>query len=138
MPPADASVSAPLPSAAAMLEQARRAAGGVDRALRKENTPYIVAPPDSPQIRLRRGIEAAADLAPNAWYEAPKTAELVNNTGDGARRHRVITGNGTYCITERAPTTGIDMIEKHGKQRTTSCPGHETPAHAQEWRTARD
>lgn len=123
---------------ATMLERARRDVGAIDRALRKENNPYIVAPPDSPQIRLRRGIQAAADMAPNAWYQAPKVAELVNNTGDGARRERVISGGGTYCMTERAPTTGIDMIEKHGKWRQTNCPEHESTANAQEWRTARD
>ena len=94
--------------------------------------------PDSPQIRLRRGIQAAADMAPNAWYQAPKVAELVNNTGDGARRERVISGGGTYCMTERAPTTSIDMIEKHGKWRQTNCPEHESTASSQEWRTARD
>ncbi|MCS0628492.1 hypothetical protein NX786_03985 [Telluria mixta] len=139
--PAAASTPAPpaAPSAGAtMLERARRDVGAIDRALRKENNPYIVAPPDSPQIRLRKGIQAAADMAPNAWYEAPKVAELVNNTGDGARRSRVISGGGTYCVTERAPTTSIDMIEKHGKTRITSCPEHESTANAQEWRTARD
>lgn len=136
VPPSGA--TAPAPSARALLENARRAAGGIDRTLRKENNPYIVAPLDSPEIRMRKGMQAAADMAPNAWYEAPKTEELVNNTGDGARRTRVISGGGTYCITERAPTTSIDMIEKHGKQRITSCPGHESPASAQEWRTARD
>lgn len=123
---------------ATMLERARRDVGAIDRALRKENNPYIVAPPDSPQLRLRKGIQAAADMAPNAWYEAPKVAELVNNTGDGARRNRVISGGGTYCVTERAPTTSIDMIEKHGKTRITNCPEHESTANAQEWRTARD
>ncbi|MFS2024208.1 hypothetical protein [Massilia sp. CT11-137] len=123
---------------AAMLERARRDVGAIDRALRKENNPYIVAPPDSPQIRLRRGIQAAADMAPNAWYQAPKVAELVNNTGDGARRERVISGGGTYCMTERAPTTSIDMIEKHGKWRQTNCPEHESTPSSQEWRTARD
>ncbi|WP_322399602.1 hypothetical protein [Massilia luteola] len=125
-------------AAAALLERARRDAGAVDRALRKENNPYIVAPLDSPQIRLRKGIQAAADMAPNAWYEAPKTAELVNNTGDGARRTRVITGGGTYCMTERSPATSIDMVEKHGKWRQTNCPAHESTANGQEWRTARD
>jgi len=130
--------AAPAPSARALLENARRAAGGVDRALRKENNPYIVAPLDSPQIRMRKGMQAAADMAPGAWYEAPKIEELVNNTGDGARRTRVISGGGTYCITERATNTSIDMIEKHGKQRLTNCPAHESPAGAQEWRTARD
>jgi len=136
--PASAASAPSTPSARTLLDNARRAAGGIDRALRKENNPYIVAPLDSPQIRMRKGMQAAADMAPNAWYEAPKIEELVNNTGDGARRTRVISGGGTYCITERAPTTSIDMIEKHGKQRLTSCPAHESPANAQEWRTARD
>jgi hypothetical protein len=127
------------PSASAtMLERARRDVGTIDRALRKENNPYIVAPLDSPQIRLRKGIQAAADMAPNAWYQAPKVAELVNNTGDGARRERVISGGGTYCVTERSPATSIDMIEKHGKTRITNCPEHESTASSQEWRTARD
>ena len=126
------------PAGATMLERARRDVGAIDRALRKENNPYIVAPPDSPQIRLRKGIQAAADMAPNAWYQAPKVAELVNNTGDGARRERVISSGGTYCMTERAPTTSIDMIEKHGKWRQTNCPEHESTASSQEWRTARD
>ena len=121
-----------------MLRRALREAGAVDRALRKENNPVIVAPLDSPQIRLRRGIEAAADAVPNKFYEAPKTDVLVNDTGDGARRTRVKGAFGTYCITERAPTTGVDMIEKHGKIRLTSCPRHEQPATRQAWRTARD
>ncbi len=126
------------PSAAAILENARRSAGSIERALRKESKPTIVAPPDSPQIRMREGMEQARALAPPRLWEAPKVEELVNNTGDGARRTRVITGNGTYCITERSPATSIDMIEKHGKQRFTSCPQHETPAKRQVWRTARD
>jgi hypothetical protein len=53
-------------------------------ALRKENTPYIVAPLDSPEIRMRKKMERAAQLAPNRLWEAPKTEELVNDTGDGA------------------------------------------------------
>jgi hypothetical protein len=127
------------PGTATLLERARRDAGAVDRALRKENNPYIVAPLDSPQIRMRNKMERAAQLAPNRLWEAPKTEELVNDTGDGARRTRVITPGGAYCITERAPTTSIDMIEKHGKIRVTDCgTGHEQPASAQEWRTARD
>ncbi|WP_075792471.1 hypothetical protein [Massilia putida] len=119
------------PAAGTLLERARRDAGAVDRALRKENRPYIVAPPDSPQIRMRNGIAAAARLAPGM-------DELVNNTGDGARRTRIVTGGSTYCMTERSPATSIDMIEKHGKWRQTNCPEHESTANAQEWRTARD
>jgi hypothetical protein len=135
--PASESVP-PKPTAAEILERAKRDVGSIARALRKENKPYIAAPLDSPQMRLRRGIEQAADMAPNAWYQAPKSEELVNNTGDGARRTRVITGNGSYCVTERSPATGIDMIEKHGKLRITNCPQHEEPARQQEWRTLRD
>lgn len=121
-----------------IMERARRSAGSADRALRKESRPYIVAPLDSPQIRMRDGIKLAQALAPGRLWQAPKIDELVNNTGDGARRTRIITGNGTYCVTERSPATSIDMIEKHGKLRFTSCPQHEEPAKQQEWRTARD
>ncbi|WP_306393602.1 hypothetical protein [Telluria beijingensis] len=137
----DAAAAAPpvaAPSAAEILANARRSVGDIDRALRKENKPLIVAPPDSPQIRMREGMEHARAMAAPGLFEAPKVEELVNNTGDGARRSRVITGRGTYCITERAPTTGIEMIEMHGKQRFTTCPKHETPPKRQVWRTARD
>jgi hypothetical protein len=119
------------PAGATMLERARRDVGAIDRALRKENYPYIVAPRDSPQIRLSKGIAAAGKLGPGM-------DELVNNTGDGARRTRIVTGGSTYCMTERSPATSIDMIEKHGKWRQTNCPEHESTANGQEWRTARD
>jgi hypothetical protein len=131
-PAADALALPPTPSTGAtLLERARRDAGAVDRALRKENKAYIVAPPDSPQIRMRNGIAAAARLDPGM-------DELVNNTGDGARRTRIVTGGNTYCMTERSPATSIDMIEKHGKWRQTNCPAHESTANSQAWRTARD
>ena len=127
-----------VPNTAAIMDSARRSIGDIDRALRKERQPTIVLPPDSPQIRLRRGIEHAREMAPPRMWEAPRVVELVNNTGDGARRTRVITGNRTYCLTDRAPTTNVEMIEMHGKQRFTTCPKDEEPAKQQEWRTARD
>lgn len=126
------------PSTAAIMDSARRSIGDIDRALRKERQPTIVLPPDSPQLRLRRGIEHAREMAPPRLWEAPRVVELVNNTGDGARRTRVITGDRTYCLTDRAPTTNVEMIEMHGKQRITTCPKDEEPARQQEWRTARD
>lgn len=143
--PAEA-VAAPAPTtepaagtARQMIEQAMRDAGAMDRAVRKDSKPTIVAPPDSPQIRMANKFWEAAALAPNKWYEAPKIVELVNDGGDGARRFRVLTALGIYCITERSPATSIDMIEKHGKQRITNCGHeHEQPANPQEWRTARD
>lgn len=132
-------VEAPVqPNAAAILENARRSVAGIDRALRKESKPLIIAPPDSPELRMRRGMEQARALAPPRLWEAPKVEELVNNTGDGARRTRVITGRRTYCITERSPATNVEMIEMHGKIRLTNCPAPEEPAKRQEWRTARD
>ncbi len=122
-----------------MIEQAMRDAGAIDRAVRKDSKPTIVAPRDSPQIRMANKFRQAAALAPNKWYEAPKIVELVNDGGDGARRFRVLTALGIYCITERSPATSIDMIEKHGKQRITNCGHeHEQPVNPQEWRTARD
>ena len=127
-----------IPSTAAIMDSARRSIGDIDRALRKERQPTIVLPPDSPQLRLRRSIEHAREMAPARLWEAPRVVELVNNTGDGARRTRVITGNGTYCLTDRAPSTSVEMIEMHGRQRFTTCPKDEEPARQQEWRTARD
>ncbi|MGF6276114.1 hypothetical protein ABIB38_004525 [Massilia sp. UYP11] len=126
------------PGAADILANARRSVGEIDRALRKENKPLIVLPPDSPQIRMREGMEHARAMAAPRLWEAPKVEELVNNTGDGARRTRVITGRRTYCITNRAPTTNVEMIEMHGRQRFTSCPSDEEPPKQQVWRTARD
>jgi hypothetical protein len=132
-PPSDAK-----PSAQQILERAKRDVGSIAKALRKENNPYIAAPLDSPQMRLQQGIEHAHAMAPNRIWEAPKIEELVNNTGDGARRSRVITGNGTYCVTERATNTDVEMIEHHGKIRITNCPTPEEPAKQQAWRTLRD
>lgn len=123
-----------------ILDQAKRAVGAIDRALRKENNAYIVAPLDSPQIRMRRKIEEAASLAPKHFWEAPKIEEVINDSGDGTRRTRVTTGGRTYCITERSFATSIDMTEKHGKQMITDCSrDNEKPVgDTQTWRTARD
>jgi hypothetical protein len=126
------------PSAAQILQQAKRDIGSIAKALRKENNPYIAAPLDSPVIRMQYGMERAHAMAAPRLFEAPKIEELVNNTGDGARRTRVITGNGTYCVTDRATNTDVEMIEHHGKQRITNCPEHEDIAKPQAWRTLRD
>lgn len=122
-----------------MIEQARRDVREIDRELRKQRNPLIALPPDSPQIRMAKKFREAAALAPNRLWEAPKIVELVNDGGDGARRTRVLTAAGIYCITERSPATSIDMIERHGKQRITNCGHeHEQPANPQEWRTVRE
>jgi hypothetical protein len=140
VPNADAPppAAAPKPSAEEILQRAKRDIGSIAKALRKENNPYIAAPLDSPVIRMQRGMEQAHALAKPGLFEAPKVEELVNNTGDGARRSRVITGDRTYCLTERATNTDVEMIEHHGKLRITNCPTHEEPSKQQTWRTLRD
>jgi hypothetical protein len=136
--PTPAAEAVPIPTGETILEKARRSAGSADRAVRSENRPYIVAPLDSPQMRMRSSMEKAHALAPPKLWEAPKVEELVNQTGDGARRTRVITARGTRCITERSPVTNVELIEMHGKLRLTNCPQHEDTATQQAWRTARD
>jgi len=136
--PTPTAEAVPVPAGETILEKARRSAGSADRAARSENRPYIVAPLDSPQMRMRSSMEKAHALAPPKLWEAPKVEELVNQTGDGARRTRVITALSTRCITERSPVTNVEMIEMHGKLRLTNCPQHEDTATQQVWRTARD
>lgn len=128
--------AAPARSAADILAQARKDLGKIDQALRKEfPTRGIQAPPDSPHIRLVKGIEHAAEMAPPKWYEAAKVQELVDPGGYGRRRYRVITASGTYCITiesNHAPD-GIDTMKNGIKPKITTCPEHETPATTQKW-----
>ncbi len=138
-PPALAAPAAPVLSPDELFEHARRSAGAIAREVRKGRRPVIVLPPDSPAIRLRAGIEHAAEMAPRRWFEAPKIRELVDNTGN-ARRTRVITGNGTYCITQdkvHAPS-GIDTMQRGIKEKITNCPANEEPAKPQQWVTAAD
>lgn len=131
--------SPPADPAETVMEKARRSAGAVDRALRKANNPYIVAPLDSPEMRMRRGMEEAHALAAPRLWEAPKIEELVNQTGGGTQRDRVIGGLGTYCrptgpprpaltpsnatascASLRASNTKPPLTAKHGAPRATS------------------
>jgi hypothetical protein len=50
-------------------------------------------------MKLERGIARAAELAPNKWYQAPKTEEIIDPGGYGRRRYRVTTALGTCCVT---------------------------------------
>ena len=115
----------PTPSAADMMQQARKDLGQIDKDLRREYPgAKIKAPPDSPQLRLERGIEHAAEMAPPRWYEAPKIAELIDPGGTGHKRYRVITAFHTYCVT----------YNSEGKlEKMTNCPKDEQPATTQKW-----
>ncbi|MES2016512.1 MAG: hypothetical protein V4484_08445 [Pseudomonadota bacterium] len=134
---APVAIAAPAaPSAEQMLQQARRDLGKIDRDLRKEFPgSRIKAPSDSPQLRLAKGIEHAAEMAPPRWFEAPKVTEIIDPGGYGRRRYRVITGGGTYCVTyesNHAPD-GLDTMKNGIKPKITNCPPDEQPATRQKW-----
>ena len=127
----------PAPAASgSMLERARAAAGGADRALRKENpTRGIVAPVVTAQMKLSKGIAEAADLVPNKWYEAPKVTEVLDPGGYGRRRYRVVGAAGTYCVTyesNHAPD-GLDTMRDGIKPKKTTCDPDWGPATTQKW-----
>jgi hypothetical protein len=124
------------PSTYDMLQQARKDIGKIDKDLRRQfpGAP-IKAPADSPQIRLVKGIEHAAEMAPPKWFEAPKVQEIIDPGGYGRKRYRVITANGTYCITvesNHAPD-GLDVIKNGIKPKLTNCPPDEQPATTQKY-----
>jgi len=119
-----------------ILQRARRDAGAIDRALRKENNPYIVAPLDSPQIRMRNKMQAAHDAVPPRAWEAPAVEELGNESGAPVTRVRGALG--TYCLTARSPGAGIDAFERKGGIRRTACPNASSQGGSEGWRTARD
>lgn len=124
------------PSAADLLREAKAAAGAIDRALREEHPRRgIHAPTETAQMKLEKGIAQAAEMAPNRWYQAPKTQEIIDAGGYGRKRYRVVGAAGTYCITyesNRAPD-GIDSMQRGLRPKVTSCPLHEGPAEAQKW-----
>lgn len=124
------------PSAADILRDARAAAGTIERALRAE-TPRrgIHAPIETAQMKLEKGIAHAAEMAPNRWYQAPKTQEIIDPGGYGRKRYRVVGAAGTYCVTyesNHAPD-GIDSMQRGIRPKVTSCPQHEGPAEPQKW-----
>lgn len=121
---------APGPGHDEILAQARKNIGALSKELGKEFPEQKIRKPrDTPWTRFEKGIELANELAPPKWYEAPKIKELVDPGSYGRRRYRVITANGTYCITyesNHAPD-GIDVISKGMQQKKTNCPEHELP-----------
>jgi hypothetical protein len=140
-PQVQAVVSAPAPAPPArslddMLQQARRDLGKIDKDLKKEFPQRgIRAPIDTAQKRLVKGIELANELAPPKWHEAPKISEMIDPSGEGRRRYRVITAGGTYCLTYDG--VGTPNGRDHGTQpstpKMTNCPPDEEPAKAQAW-----
>jgi hypothetical protein len=137
--PPDESITnpaAPAPSAADLLERAKAAAGGIDSALRKENPRRgIEAPVVTAQMKLQRGIARAAEMAPNKWYQAPKTEEIIDPGGYGRRRYRVTTALGTYCVTYESNhgPDGRDTMRDGIPPKRTNCDDDEQKASSQDW-----
>lgn len=133
--PETQAATSPSPSAD-LLSQAKAAVGGIDRALRQEHPRRgIEAPVVTAAMKLERGIARAAELAPNKWYQAPKTEEIIDPGGYGRRRYRVTTAAGTYCVTyesNHAPD-GIDTMQHGIKPKKTNCDEDEQKATVQKW-----
>lgn len=122
--------TAPATSAAEMIRRARGDIGAIDRALRQEIPKGLVrAPVLTPQKRLERGIALANEMAPPKWYEAPKVTELIDAGGWGKKRYRVITANGTYCLTYNTNRgdAGSDPFKDRPPPPMTNCDPREQP-----------
>ncbi|MFL6657854.1 MAG: hypothetical protein ACJ8GW_07285 [Massilia sp.] len=129
--PTTAPAAPAAPRAADIMRGAMRDLGGIDKELKKEFPgPLIKAPRNTPLSRMEQGMEHAAEMAPPKWYEAPKVTEIIDPGGYGRRRYRVITANGTYCVTyesNHAPD-GLDTMKNGIKPKITNCPPEEQPA----------
>ena len=95
--PAEAAPAAPRASTLTLAEQARQAAGAIDRQLRAEHPQEFVAPADTPQTRLAKGFAEAHAAVKPKWHEAARI-ELWSAPNDPKRIYRVITAAGEYCI----------------------------------------
>jgi len=112
-------------SADDIVQQARRDVGKIDKNLRKEfREASIPARVDTPQTRLQRGFDAAAQAVPNHWYEAPKVIEMMDEGGYGRKIYKVIGAAGTYCFyaeSNHAPD-GLDVFQHGPNSKTATCP----------------
>ena len=141
-PPAPADVAAePAPEpleapAMSVMDRARSAVGGIDKALQEANKDKLIrAKPISAQTRLERAMQHAHDMAPNKWYEKAKVTEIIDPGGNGRRRYRVVGIAGTYCVTidsNRTPN-GRDPIQHAILPKITNCPPDEQAETKQEW-----
>ncbi|MES2153338.1 MAG: hypothetical protein V4508_26450 [Pseudomonadota bacterium] len=134
--PAAVPAAAPALNHDQWLKLAKESIGQIDQQLRaaKPGQP-ITAPASTPQTRLAKGINDAADAAPNRWFEAPKVTEIIDPGGYGRRRYRVVGALATYCITiesNHAPD-GLDVIKNGSKPKITNCEANETAPTRQKW-----
>lgn len=115
--------------APSVFERARAEAGKADIALRKEFPEHpnrLRARPRTAHQKLASRIENA--LAPPKLYEAPRiTAVQDQGVGWGRRIDKVVTGNGTYCITYESNHggDGRDVFKDALEPKIRTCPREE-------------
>jgi hypothetical protein len=100
------------PSAADIMNRARRDIASIDKELRKEFPARANEPvPDGMQAQLARGINAAHDAVGPKWYEGAKMVEL-SQPDSKKRVYKIMTALGTYCFTQY----------EDGRKAYTNCP----------------
>ncbi len=114
--PIEAVPAPAMPSAADMLQNAKRDIGKIDRELRKAYPRLPEAVPDSVQSKLEKGIAAAAKS------QTTTIEELV--LGDGRRMTKVTGPAGSYCAYKEhnGLTGGRDVIQQGVRTMVTTCP----------------
>jgi hypothetical protein len=115
----------PVPAAPAaatadsILQQARRDVGKIDKDLRKEFPDRgLGRAPDSPEMRLARGMEAAHDAVKPKWYQPARIREISVPGKYGSKMYKVTTALGSYCV-----SYGSTVSQNHtGRPVVSPCP----------------
>ncbi|WP_404932221.1 hypothetical protein HF313_11575 [Massilia atriviolacea] len=114
--PADPFAEAPPPgSADAIRKRAFADLAKIDKDLQKQSLNKFGTPDDSPQKRLIAGIESAR-RNPTLFEKAEIEEVTTGNADGGARKYKIRTALGTYCVTY--PSVEDPM----GKKKYTLCP----------------
>ncbi|HEU4852095.1 MAG TPA: hypothetical protein VFT37_08075 [Telluria sp.] len=111
-----------------MFELARASAGASDRDLRKAfpERKLIRAKLRTERDRLADGIGAA--IAPPKLWEAPRITPVTDQgVGWGRRIDKVVTANGTYCLTYEGNHggDGRDVFKDALQVKKRTCPREE-------------
>ncbi|NHZ61660.1 hypothetical protein [Massilia genomosp. 1] len=114
-PFAEPAATAPSHSADAIRKRAFADLGKIDKDLRKASLNKFAVPDDSPQQRLIAGIQSAR-RNPTLFEKAEIEEITTGNSDSGARKYKIKTGLGTYCVTY--PSVNDPM----GQKRYELCP----------------
>ncbi|NHZ35573.1 hypothetical protein [Massilia rubra] len=114
-PFAEPAAPAPSHSADAIRKRAFADLGKIDKDLRKASLNKFVVPDDSPQQRLIAGIQSAR-RNPTLFEKAEIEEITTGNSDNGARKYKIKTGLGTYCVTYPS------INDPNGKKKYELCP----------------